>query len=99
MLVQWIEDFKSNYENYKEAKETIEEVEKVIELYKTTVEKIKIPLDIQNYRNARKEQGSILEYGFDYHVKQFNTLVSFSFLFFYLLKYTNFAFQVGLGIS
>ena len=74
-IVQWVEDFKSKYGNYTEALDTIKEAEKVIDLYKQTVDKIKIPLDIKNYCNARREQGSLLEYGYDYHIKQFTNLV------------------------
>ena len=75
LLVQWLEDFKSKFGHYTQSAALIEQCENAIALYKSSVEKIKIPLEIENARNARKQQGSVLEYGFDYHIRQFSGLV------------------------
>ena len=71
LLVEWLEDFKSKLGQYEEALETIEECEKALELYKKVVDSVRIPLMIQNARNARKNDGSCLEYGLEYHLRNF----------------------------
>ena len=80
LLLQWLEDFKIKCGQFEEAKETIEECEAVLELYKKVVGAIKIPLDIQNARNARTKDGSCLEYGLEYHLRNFKSAVNHSFL-------------------
>ena len=75
LLVQWLEEFKSQYGHYSQSEPTISSVEKALTLYESTVSKLKVPLDIQNARNARKKDGSCLEYGFDHHYSGFESLV------------------------
>ena len=75
MLVEWLEDFKSKLGEYEQAKETIDECEKALELYHKVVEAARIPLMIQNARNARSNDGSCLEYGLEYHLRNFNGAV------------------------
>ena len=75
LLVQWLESFKSELEQYEEAKETIKECEEALYLFKSVVDPLRVPLLIQNARNARKADGSVLEYGLDYHMKGLNNAV------------------------
>ena len=75
LLVEWLEDFKSELGEHDEAQETIKECEETLEKYKTVVGGSKIPLMVQNARNARDKDGSCLEYGLDYHLKGFNNAV------------------------
>ena len=61
--------------DYTEAQETINECENALNLYKTIVDPLRIPLLIQNARNARRKDGSSLEFGLDYHLEKFNNMV------------------------
>ena len=79
LLVQWLEDFKSKYAQYDEAKATIDECEEVLELYNKVVNAAKIPLEIQNARNAKSLNGSCLQYGLEYHLQNFKGPVSIFF--------------------
>ena len=76
LLLQWIEDFKSKFGQYEQAQSTIEEVDQVLELYNKVVGSVRIPLMIQNARNARTKEGSVLEYGLEYHLNGFKSAVS-----------------------
>ena len=76
LLLQWIEDFKSKFGQYEQAQSTIEEVDQVLELYNKVVGSVRIPLMIQNSRNARTKEGSVLEYGLEYHLNGFKSAVS-----------------------
>ena len=76
LLVEWLEDFKSKLGDYEEARETIAECESTLDRYKQVVEAVRIPLMIQNARNARRADGSCLEYGLEFHLKNFNAAVS-----------------------
>ena len=60
---------------YTEAQETINECENALNLYKTIVDPLRVPLIIQNARNARKKDGSCLEFGLDYHLDKFKNMV------------------------
>ena len=71
LLVEWLEDFKSKLGEYQEAQETIGECEKALDLYSSVVGSVRVPLLIQNARNARQKDGSCLEYGLEYHLKNF----------------------------
>ncbi len=70
LLVQWLGDFKARLGDYKEAEETLAECESALSLCSTTLEAIRIPLAIQNARNARTAQGSVLEYGLATHLER-----------------------------
>lgn len=72
-LVNWLEDFRSRFENYSESTEIIKECENILVKSEKILEPIRIPLLIKNARNERK---GILEYGLDYHLKNFTTAVS-----------------------
>ena len=74
-MVQWLETFKSSFGEYQESQETIDECEKLLQTYRMVVDSIKIPLMIQQARNARQKDGSCLEYGLDYHLKALNDSV------------------------
>lgn len=69
-LTQWLEDFKSKFGEYPESHKTIGEVESALKTYKEVVGKVKVPLDIKRARSARKEDGSILEYGLEWTVNR-----------------------------
>ena len=73
--MEWLEDFKSKFGEYLESHETVEECEALLETYNNVVEAVRIPLMIQNARNARKADGSCLEYGIEYHLKNLNAAV------------------------
>jgi hypothetical protein len=75
LLLQWLEDFKSKFGDYDEAKATITQVEEALKLYKDVVLAAKLSLDIQRARAARRAQGSVLEYGLQYHHDKFNNNV------------------------
>ena len=75
-LVQWLEEFKSKLGEYDEAKSTIEECENCIALYNKVVGAARVPMMIKQARNARRNDGSCLEYGLEYHLKQMNSAVS-----------------------
>ena len=75
LLVEWLEDFKSKLGHVQEAEETIRECESALEVYTKVVESVRIPLMVQNARNARQKDGSCLEYGLQYHLKNFNAAV------------------------
>ena len=75
LLVEWLEDFKSKLGEHAEANATIKECEKALDQYHLVVESVRVPLMIQNARNARKADGSCLEYGVEYHLKNFNSSV------------------------
>ena len=79
LLLERIEDFKSEFGEYEEALPTLEEANSVFDLYQTVIGKIAIPIAVQNERNARRAQGSVLEYGLDYHIKQLNSELALSF--------------------
>ena len=81
LLVEWLEDFKSKFQQYSESEEIISRCESLLEKYHKQVDKVKIPLEIQKARNARSKDGSSLEYGLDYHLQQMNNLVSISYQF------------------
>ena len=72
-LVAWLEGFKAQLGQYQHAAATIEECEAVLALYDSVVGAAKIPLEIQNARNARRADGSNLEYGLEYHLERFKS--------------------------
>ncbi len=65
------------FQEYPQAESTISQSEALLQLYNEKVNVVKVPLDIQKARNARKAQGSNLEYGLDSHLTSMNSLVSF----------------------
>jgi hypothetical protein len=71
LFVQWLEDFRSKYGQYPEAEPTITEVEAALQLYKDVVEAVQVKLDIQKARDAKRAQGSVLEYGLEWHLERF----------------------------
>ena len=71
LLIQWLEEFKSMFGNYPEAQPTIQEVEAALSQYKEVVGRVKIPLDIKRAKDARRQDGSILEYGLQWQLDRF----------------------------
>ena len=72
LLIQWLEGFKGDFGNFSEAQETISLCEQVLELHDLVVDRIRVPLSIQCSRNARKADGSCLEYGLDHTISTLN---------------------------
>jgi hypothetical protein len=70
--VEWLEDFKSKFASYSEALETISECQQTLDKFTEKVESARVPLAVQNARNARRENGSVLEYGLKYHLDRMN---------------------------
>ena len=68
-LVDRIEFFKAKFGDHPDATELINETDKVFNLYNQFMKDIAVPLGVQNARNARLKDGSVLEYGLDYHLK------------------------------
>lgn len=81
-MVQWLEDFKTRFGEYEEAHTTILEVESALSLYKTTTDKIRVPLAVQKARDARKADGSVLEYGIQFTLDGFNRKVEKNYIFY-----------------
>jgi hypothetical protein len=77
LLIQWLEEFRSKLGEYEEAQETIKEVSEALKLYRTRIAASKVKLDVQRAVDARREQGSVLEYGLDHHLTRFVNAVSF----------------------
>jgi hypothetical protein len=75
-LIEWLEDFRSRFGQYNEAESTIHRVEDALKLYRLTIAASKVKLDVARARDARKAQGSVLEYGFEHHVERFVDAVS-----------------------
>ena len=76
-LLEWLESFKSQYNQYEQAWPTIEECELTLQKYNEIVQKVKIPIEIQKAKNAKAKDGSVLEYGLDYHLRNFGGAVSY----------------------
>ena len=74
-----MEDFKSKLGEHDEAQETIKECEETLDLHKKVVDGGKVKLMVQNARNARHKDGSCLEYGLEYHLKNFVGPVGYAF--------------------
>eukprot|EP01124_Arcella_intermedia_P033172 TRINITY_DN7876_c0_g2_i2.p1 TRINITY_DN7876_c0_g2~~TRINITY_DN7876_c0_g2_i2.p1 ORF type:complete len:2631 (-),score=708.58 TRINITY_DN7876_c0_g2_i2:12-7805(-) len=70
LLLEWLENFKSRFLQYPEAFPIIRRCEKVLENAKSLLESIKIPQQIKNAKNARKQDGSVLQYGLDFHLER-----------------------------
>ena len=81
LLVEWLEDFKSKLGEYREATETIEECENTLATYREVVDSVRVPLMIQNARNARQKDGSCLVYGLEFHLNAMRSAVGSSCVF------------------
>lgn len=71
LLVQWLEDFKSKFTYVDDAEPVIAKVEDALKLYKEVLGKTATTRAIQKARRARRADGSVLEYGLDYHLSKF----------------------------
>jgi hypothetical protein len=71
LISQWVQDYQSKFGEYEEAKPIIVQIEEALKLYKDVILASKVKLDIQRAREARKAQGSVLEYGLDHHLSGF----------------------------
>ena len=61
LLDMFLSDFSARFSQYEEAAKTISECEAVLKKYDDVIGAVKVPLDIQNARNARTKEGSCLE--------------------------------------
>lgn len=87
LIVQWLEDFRSKYGDYEEAQPTISKIEEALALYKDTIGRSKVKIEVQRARDARRAQGSVLEYGLDYHLSKFVAAVTISTIIFCLIYF------------
>src|SRR5262249_25747856 len=71
LLIQCLEDFKQRFSEYEEALPVISEVEASFLLYNQVVVAAKAKVEIQRAIEARREQGSVLEYGVKWHLEKF----------------------------
>jgi uncharacterized protein YicC (UPF0701 family) len=80
LLIQWLEDFKSKFDEYldTEAKPTVTQVEAALQLYNEVVGAARIRTAVQKAIEAKREQGSVLEYGLNWHLEKFNNEVKIS---------------------
>ena len=62
-LVTFLDDFKTKLGMYKEAASTIEECMAVLSHCEKVVGAARVPMLISSAREARQEDGSVLEYG------------------------------------
>ena len=81
LLIEWLEGFKASFMEYEEAQNCIQECEAALQLYRSVIDPIRVPLMIQNARNARAKHGSCLEFGLEYHLKNFLAAVCHSLLY------------------
>ena len=79
LLVQWLEDFKCKHGENPESRDTIAECDNAISLCDSKLVAIRVPLMIRTARNARRKDGSCLEYGLKYHLEHFTSAVSIRF--------------------
>jgi hypothetical protein len=63
------------YGEYEDAKPIVEDVQAALRQYRTSIGGAKAKVDVMRAVRARKADGSILEYGLDYHVKDFTDKV------------------------
>ena len=75
LLTEWLEDFKSKLGEYEEAHDTIHECKHVRKHCKKAMKKARIPLMVKTARDARRADGSCLEYGLEYHSKNMKNAV------------------------
>ena len=75
LLTQWLDNFQMRYGEYEEAKSTIEEVQSALRTYRTSIGGAKAKIDVMRAVKARRADGSVLEYGLDYHVNDLTNQV------------------------
>jgi hypothetical protein len=71
LLITWLEDFRSQFEDMVEAQEVMKRVEDALKLYKTNILASRIKVSVQKARDAKRTEGSVLEFGLEYHLSRF----------------------------
>ena len=72
----WYEKFKSTFTGVAEAADTFKECDDCLELYRTVITPLVDVILIKCWRNKRRADGSVLEYGLDHHLRGFKSAVS-----------------------
>jgi hypothetical protein len=67
-LIAWLENFKSQFTSAAEATETINQCQTALSKYQKIVGPLRQAVEIQEAVNARKADGSALEYGLTHHL-------------------------------
>ena len=62
---------RANLDNMNKPNQPLMNVKRFWNKYNKVIIPLKVPLQIQNARNARSNDGSVLEYGLDYHLRNF----------------------------
>ena len=70
LLLEWLENFKSDLGSYSESISTIKECEEVLSQSGSFIRGLEDSLLVKLARNARQADGSCLEYGLDYHLER-----------------------------
>jgi hypothetical protein len=70
-----LEDFRARLGEYPEAQSTIQEVEKALRLYKAEIGSEMERVQLRKAIQARRADGSVLEYGLEYHLGILNSEV------------------------
>jgi hypothetical protein len=74
-ITQWLEAFKSKFAEYEESADIIGQVDTALSLFQSVVGKGKAKVEIQRAIEAKRAQGSVLEYGIKWHLERFNNRV------------------------
>lgn len=76
LLIQWLEDFKSKFGDSPIAQPTIDEIEDAFKLYDVVIGGSMAKVKVEKARDARKADGSVLEYGLAWQLERFNGAVT-----------------------
>ncbi len=72
LLIQWLENFKAQFFEYpNEIQPTVAKVEDALHLYKHKIGSAMVGVKIQKAINARRADGSVLEYGLNWQLEGF----------------------------
>ena len=85
LLLQWLDDFRARFEEYEDAQPIIKSIEEALALYKQVIGASRVKIDVQKARDARKAQGSVLEYGLSHFLERFTGLVIFECICIYII--------------
>ena len=70
-LERWFDAFNAEFDGVPAAKATHKQVHKALKLYKKKMAEVRVPLLVKKARNARRADGSVLEYGLEHHLNGF----------------------------
>ncbi len=71
-MIQWLENFKAQFFEYpNEIQETVTKVEDALHMYKHKIGSAMVGVKIQKAINAKRADGSVLEYGLNWQLEGF----------------------------